>query len=156
MQLSYRISKAAPILSYLSRFIKIVRADFERSANMQKKTTTNNQLPSIVPPITQDLGKPHLVSRSLVPYPEFHLNLACAFVSSNRHRVLYTRHFSKNVFSDSLELKSWRFIKISTSIFLKLLFYDDNTFAIGKVELFYRSLFRFGEYYSRKICKVDI
>jgi len=41
MQNTYRISKAAPILSYLKRFIKIVRADFERSAIMPKHPLIN-------------------------------------------------------------------------------------------------------------------
>jgi len=41
MQHTYHISKAAPILSYLPRFIKIVRADFERSANMPKYPLIN-------------------------------------------------------------------------------------------------------------------
>jgi len=41
VQHTYRISKAAPIFSYLPRFIKIVRADFERSAIMPKHRLIN-------------------------------------------------------------------------------------------------------------------
>jgi len=41
MQHTYRTSKTALILSYLPRFIKIVRADFERSANMPKHPLIN-------------------------------------------------------------------------------------------------------------------
>jgi len=45
MQNTYRILKAAPILSYLPRFIKLVRADVERSANMQKHPLINYPCP---------------------------------------------------------------------------------------------------------------
>jgi len=83
MQNTYRISKAAPLLSYLPRFIKIVRADSERSANTPKKFP--HKLP-IVPLITQAHDPEKLdLDPSLLSYPQFRLNPACTFVSSNRH-----------------------------------------------------------------------
>ena len=91
MQHTYRTSKAAPLLSYLPRFIKIVRADFERSANMPKQPLMN------YPQLNLLLHKTpkNRISISLVPYSEFHLNPACTFVSCDRHRVQSTHDIFK-------------------------------------------------------------
>jgi len=59
--------------------------------------TSPNKLPSIVLLIRQDPGKPHLCP-SLVSYPEFRLNPACSFVSSNRHRVKYRVQSTHDIF----------------------------------------------------------
>ena len=84
----------------ITAFIKIHRADFERSANMPKQPLMN------YPQLNLLLHKTpkNRISISLVPYSEFHLNPACTFVSSDRHRVQnseYTRHFLKTTFPDS-------------------------------------------------------
>jgi len=100
----YRISKAAPILSYLPRFIKIVWADFERSANMPKHPLIN------YPPSNLLLHKTPK-NRISVPYPEFHLPLVQYF------RLQQPSDFLKTTFSDSWDLKTWRFMKTSWSIF---------------------------------------
>jgi len=127
---TYRISKAAPILSYLPRFIKIVRADSERSPNMPKHPQIN------YPPLDRLLQKTpkNRVSVLFLSHPEFNLNPAWVLSSPATVTVLqsaeYTRHFLKTTFSDSCDHKTWRFIKISKLIF----FQDDNTFPIGKVK----------------------
>jgi len=112
MQHTYRISKAASILSYLPRFIKIVRADFERSANMPKHPLIN------YPPLYPLLHKTPKNRISVLVFSHIQsfivIPLVGTFVSSNRHRVPTAL---KKTFSDSWDIKTWRFISVSTSLF---------------------------------------
>jgi len=108
MQHTSRISKAAPaVLSYLPRFIKVVRADFERSANMPKHALIKYRP---LYRLLQEPEEPHLCS-SLVPYPEFRLNPACTVLSSPATVTEYIVHTTfkkkeKKPFSDSWDLKT--------------------------------------------------
>jgi len=87
MKLTYRTWKAAPLLSDLARFIKIVRADFEKSANMQKHPLIN------YPHLNLFLLKTpkNRISVLVLYYIQTFINTACTyFVSRDRHRVQST------------------------------------------------------------------
>jgi len=128
MQHTYRISKAAPIFSYLPRFIKIVRADFETSANMPKHPLIN------YPPMYRLLHKTPKNRISVLVF--FHIKsfiLIPLVLSSPATVTEYTVHtiFLKNHFFGLLGPRN---VKINQNLNIDF-FHDDNTFPIGKVKM---------------------
>jgi len=106
VQHTYRISKAAPILSYLPRFIKIVRADFERPANMPKQPLIN------YPPLDRLFHKTpknrisvlvlsHIQSFNFIPLVLSSPATVTEYTENTEYRVHTT--FFKTTFSDSWE-----------------------------------------------------
>jgi len=130
VQHTYRISKAAPILSYLPSFIKIFRADFERSAIIPKHPLIN------YPPLDRLLHKipknrfsvlvlSHYQSFILVP-----LELSSpATVTEYRVQSLLEM-FKKGLFRTPGTSKCGDSSKSQHRFF----FHVDNTFPIGKVK----------------------
>ena len=119
MQHTYRISKAAPILSYLPRFIKISRAVFKRSANMPKHPLIN------YPPLYPLLHMPTKNHICVLVLSHIQIFVLMPLVLSSPATVtVYTVHirhfFQKHTLSDSWDLKTWIFVKISTQIFFTM------------------------------------
>ena len=100
MRNTHRISKAAPIFSYLPRFIKIVRADFERSAIIPKHPLIN------YPPLDRLLHKTPRNRFSVLVLSHFQTFIFIPLVLSSpvtitEYRVQnteYKRHFLKTLF----------------------------------------------------------
>ena len=127
MQHTYRISKAASILSYLPRFIKIVRADFERSEIMPKHPLLN------YPPLDLLFHKTPTNRISVLVLSHFQNFILFPLVLSSPATVIeYRVHttFFKNHFFGLLGPQNG---KIHQNLNIDF-FYDDNTFPIGKVK----------------------
>jgi len=126
MQNTYRISKAAPILSYLPRFIKIFRAVFERSANMPKHPLTN--YPPLYP-ILHMTTKNHICVLVLSHIQTFVLMpLVLSSPATVTVYRVYTRHFSKKTLFRTPGTSKREYSLKSQHRF----FHDDNTFLSEK------------------------
>jgi len=95
---TYRISKAAPVLSYLPRVIKIVRADFERSAIMPKKLINYPPLNLLLHKTPKNrisvLALSHIQSFILIPLVLSSPTTVTAYrVQSTVHTTFFKNHF---------------------------------------------------------------
>jgi len=124
MQNTYRLSKTAPILIYLPRLIKLVRADFERPANVPKHPVIN------YPPLYRLLHKTPKNRISVLPCPisrvssESRLHFRLQQPSQSTHDI-FLNHF--------YGLLGPQNVKIHEN--LNIDFFHDSTFPIGKVKV---------------------
>ena len=118
MQNTYRISKAAPILSYLPRLIKMFRAVVERSANMPKHPLIN--YPRLYP-LLHMTTKNHICVLVLSHIQSFVLMpLVLSSPATVTVYRLHTTFFQKTTLSGSWDLKTWIFVEISTHSFFTM------------------------------------
>jgi len=123
VQHTNRISKATPLLSYLPRFIKIFKADFERSAIMSKHPPLN------YPPLDR---LSHKTPNNRIPvFVLFHFQsfILIPLVFSSPATVTeyrgHTTFFKKTLFPKNVMIHQ----NLNTDFF-----HDDNTCPIGKVK----------------------
>ena len=130
MQHTYHISKAAPILSYLPRLIKIVRADFERSANMPNYPLIN------YPPSDHLLHKTPKNRTSVLILSHIQSFILIPLVIASRATVIeYRVHSTQEIFLKLL-FRTPRTSKRedSSKSRQRFFFHDDNSFPYGKLK----------------------